>query len=75
MIDAKEIAFYHHETPNVITASMPKHDKGVNDIDVISAVEDIDSDCNIDSWIFPTTDSGLNNLKTKDFIPIFFSQK
>ena len=28
-----------------------------------NTVENADSDCDIDSWIFPTTGSGLNNLK------------
>ena len=38
MIDAKEIEFYPPETPNVITAPMPSHGKGVNDIDDVSYV-------------------------------------
>ena len=40
----------------------------------VNTVEDADSDCDIDSWIFPTTCGGLNNWKTEDFIPISFSQ-
>ena len=41
----------------------------------VSVVEDIDSDCDIDNWIFPTIDNGLNNWKDEDFIPISFSQE
>ena len=33
MIDNKEIEFDPPETPNVITAPMPKHDKGISVID------------------------------------------
>ena len=33
LIDAKEIEFDPPETPNVITAPMPKHDQGINVID------------------------------------------
>ena len=32
MIDNKEIEFDSSETPNVITAPMPKHDKGISSI-------------------------------------------
>ena len=32
MIDNKEIEFNPPETPNVITAPMPKHDKGISSI-------------------------------------------
>ena len=35
MIDAKEIEFDPPETPNVITAPIPKHDKGISVIDDI----------------------------------------
>ncbi|KAI5404731.1 hypothetical protein KIW84_051766 [Lathyrus oleraceus] len=48
MIDAGEIEFDPPETPNVITAPLPNHDKTVN------VVEDADSDCDLDNWIFPT---------------------
>ena len=40
-----------------------------------NAIEDTDSDFDIDNWIFPATSGGLNNWKAKDFIPISFSQK
>ena len=33
LIEAKEIEFDPPETPNVITAPMPKHGKGVNSTD------------------------------------------
>lgn len=29
--------------------------------DRVNTVEDADSDCNLDSWIFPTIGNGLNN--------------
>jgi hypothetical protein len=41
----------------------------------INAVEDADSDCDLDSWIFPTIGDGLNNWKAEDTIPISFSQE
>ena len=41
MIDAKEIEFDPPETPNVITAPMPSHGKGVNAIEDISYVSTI----------------------------------
>ena len=40
----------------------------------VNTVEDADSDCDLDSWIFPTTGSGLNNWKAEDFIQISFSR-
>ncbi|KAI5392493.1 hypothetical protein KIW84_077045 [Lathyrus oleraceus] len=43
--------------------------------DQIYAVEDVDSDCDLDSWIFPTIGDGLNNWKAEDTIPISFSQE
>ncbi|XP_058774425.1 uncharacterized protein LOC131648709 [Vicia villosa] len=43
--------------------------KGVN------ALEDGESNCNLDKWIFPTPDNGLNNWKTEDVISISFSQE
>ena len=48
--------------------------KGVHK-DQVNAVEDADSDCDLDSWIFPTIGSGLNNWKAEDIIPISFSQE
>ena len=41
----------------------------------VNAVEDDDSDFDLDSWIFPTISNGLNNWKTEDVIPISFSQE
>ena len=44
MIDAKEIEFYPPETPNVIIAPIPNHDKGinvVNDVSYVSAVSNL----------------------------------
>ena len=43
--------------------------------DQINAVEDADSDCDLDSWIYPTIGDGLNNWKAEDTIPISFSQE
>ena len=41
MIDAKEIKFDPPETPNMITAPMPNHDKGVNTIEDVSYVSTV----------------------------------
>ena len=38
----------------------------------VNVVEDTDSDCDLDNWIFPTTNGGLNNLTARDFVPISF---
>ena len=35
----------------------------------VNTVEDTDSDCDIDSWIFPTTGNGLNFWKAENFFP------
>ncbi|XP_058761629.1 uncharacterized protein LOC131635043 [Vicia villosa] len=43
--------------------------KGVNDL------EDGESNCDLDKWIFPTLDNGLNNWKTGDVISISFIQE
>ena len=75
LIKVKEIEFDALETPNVITAPMPKHGLGINFIDVVSAIEDTDSDYDADSWIFPTTNGRPSNWTTKDFVPINFIQK
>ena len=56
-----------------MTAPMLKHDKGVNAIDLVSDEEDTDS--NFDNWIFPTTDNGIYNWKTKYVISISFRQE
>ena len=75
LIDAKEIEFDPSETPNVITAPMPKNGPGINDIDVVSTTEDADSSYDMDSWIFPTTNGGPSNWTAKNFVPITFVQK
>ena len=44
MIDAKEIEFDPSETPNVITAPMPKHGQGVNVVEkdvFVTSVEEL----------------------------------
>ena len=41
----------------------------------VNAIEDADSDCDWDSWIYPTIGDGLNNWKAEDTIPISFSQE
>ena len=42
LIDAKEIEFDPPETPNVITAPMPKHDQGINVVDDVLFVSSVD---------------------------------
>ena len=34
----------------------------------VNAIEDSEEDSDIDSWIYPTTNGGLNNWTAKDFI-------
>ena len=75
LIEAKEIDFDPPKTPNVITAPMPKHGPGVSAIDVVSAIEDADSNCDLDKWIFPTISGGISNWEAKDFVPITFIQE
>ena len=41
----------------------------------VNAIEDAYSDCNFDSWIFPTIGNRLGNWKAKDIIPTSFSQE
>ena len=41
----------------------------------VNALEDTDSDGDLDDWIFPTTDGGLNNCMAKDFVSISFNQE
>ena len=41
----------------------------------VNALEDTDSDGDLDDWIFPTIDGGLNKWKAKDFISISFIQE
>ena len=66
LIEAKEIEFEALEKPNAITSPMPKHGQGVN------AIGDDEEESDIDSWIYPTTDGGLNNWTEKDFVPVSF---
>ena len=75
LIEEKEIEFDPPKTPNVIIAPMPKHEPGVSAIDVVFATEDADNDCDIDKWIFPTINDGLNNWEAKAFVPITFIQE
>ena len=42
------------------------HNPGVN------AIEDDEEESDIDSWIYPTNNGGLNNWTAKDFIPVSF---
>ncbi|KAI5400447.1 hypothetical protein KIW84_065362 [Lathyrus oleraceus] len=69
MIDAGEFELDPPETPKVITAPLLNHDKTLN------AIEDADSDCDLDSWVYPTIGDGLNNWKAEDTIPISFSRE
>ena len=38
----------------------------------VNAIEDDDEESDIDSWIYPTTNGGLNNWTTKDFVSVSF---
>ena len=38
----------------------------------VNAIEDDKEESEFDSWIYPTTDSGLNNWTTKDCVPVSF---
>ena len=38
----------------------------------VNAIEDDDEESEFDSWIYPTTDGGLSNWTTKEFVPISF---
>ena len=42
MIEAKEIDFDAPEKPNVITAAMPKHGRGINAVDTDLFVTSVD---------------------------------
>ena len=75
LIKAKEIEFEALETPNVITAPMPKHGPRINAIDVVSATEDADTSYDMDGWIFPTTNGGPSNWTGKYFVPVTFIHK
>ena len=57
LIDAKEIDFWAPEKP--------KHDVRVNAI-----MDDDDEEFDIDNWIYPTANGGLNNWTTKDSMPV-----
>ena len=35
-------------------------------------IEDDEEESDIDSWIYPTTNGGLDNWTAKDFVPISF---
>ena len=50
----------------MVTAPLPYH--GVNAIRDGDEVEESE----FDSWIYPTTDGGLNNWTAKDYIPVTF---
>ena len=41
----------------------------------VNALEDNDSGCDMDEWIFPTISGGLNNQEAKDFVPITLIQE
>ena len=41
----------------------------------VNTVEDTDSDCNLDNWIFSTTNDGLSNWTASDFVPIMFIEE
>ena len=41
----------------------------------IKALEDNDSDCDLDKWIFPTINGGLSNWEAKYLLPITFIQE
>ena len=38
----------------------------------VNAIEVDKEESEFDSWIYPTTDGGLNNWTTKDFVPVSF---
>ena len=38
----------------------------------VNAIEDDEEELDIDSWIYPNTDGGLNNWTKKDFVPVSF---
>ena len=38
----------------------------------VNEIEDNEEDSDIESWIYPTTNGGMNNWTTRDFIPISF---
>ena len=38
----------------------------------VNAIEDDKEESDIDRWIYPTTNGGLNNWTAKDFMPVSF---
>ena len=66
LIDAKEVQFEAPEKPNMVTAPMPNH--GVNAIREDNEVDEAE----FNSWIYPTTESGLTNWIAKDHTPVTF---
>ncbi|XP_058774509.1 uncharacterized protein LOC131648805 [Vicia villosa] len=57
----------HHTRPGGLMSHFIS--KGVN------AIEDGERDCNLDMWIFPTPDKGLDNWKAGEVISISFSRE
>ena len=41
----------------------------------VNVVEDTNSDCDLDNWVFPTTSGGFNNWTARDFVSISFIQE
>ena len=41
----------------------------------VNAVEDDNDNYDLEEWIFPTFNGGLNNWEAKDFVPIYFIQQ
>ena len=41
----------------------------------VNAVEDDEDSYDLEDWIFPTVNGGLNNWEAKDFVPISFIQQ
>ena len=61
MIENKEIEFDPQETSNVITAPIPKHDKG------ISAIEDVMYVASVSDVVTP-----LSTIKKNCYRPVYF---
>ena len=41
----------------------------------VNAVEDDEDNYDLEDWIFPTVNGGLNNWEARDFVPITFIQQ
>ena len=41
----------------------------------VNALEDSNSDCDLDKWIFPTINGGLSNWEAKYLVPVTFIQE